>query len=43
VKGNAFPGARFYVNGQEVAGTSPGIPLKGRRNHVLIVSRASGQ
>jgi glycogen debranching enzyme len=43
VKGRAFSGARFYVNGREVAGTSSGIRLQGRRNHVLIVPKASSQ
>ena len=41
LKGKASPGARFYVNGQEVAGRSSGIPLKGTKNHVLIVPQAS--
>jgi cellobiose phosphorylase len=43
VKGRAFSGARFYVNGREVADTSAGIRLQGRRNHVLIVPKASSQ
>jgi glycogen debranching enzyme len=43
VKGRAFSGARFYVNGREVAGTSSGIRLHGRRNHLLIVPKASNQ
>ena len=42
LKGKASPGARFYVNGQEVANTPSGIDLRGRKNHVLIVSRTSG-
>jgi hypothetical protein len=41
LKGKVSPGARLYVNGQQVAGTSSGIPLKGRKNHVLIVPAAS--
>jgi len=41
LKGKASPGARFYVNGEEVVNTSSGIGLSGRKNHVLIVSQAS--
>jgi glycogen debranching enzyme len=43
VKGQTTPGARFFVNGREVTGTPSGIQLKGKRNHVLMVSKASGQ
>ena len=43
VKGKASPGARFYVNGNAVAATSSGVHLKGRKNHVLVVSDASPQ
>jgi glycogen debranching enzyme len=43
VKGQTTPGARVLVNGREVAGTSSGIPLKGRKNHVLVISKRSGQ
>ena len=37
VKGKAFPGARYYVNGAEVAATPSGFQLKGKKNQVLIV------
>jgi Bacterial alpha-L-rhamnosidase 6 hairpin glycosidase domain len=40
LKGQAAPKSKVYVNGREVANTSAGIQLKGRKNHVLI---ASGQ
>jgi hypothetical protein len=39
VKGQITPGARILVNGREVASASSGIRLKGRKNHVLIVSK----
>jgi hypothetical protein len=41
VKGKAVPGARYYVNGQEVAAMPSGIPIKGRKNHILVVPKAS--
>jgi hypothetical protein len=43
VKGKAFPAATFYVNGRKVADAPSGIHLTGRKNHVLIVSRAPGR
>ena len=36
VKGKAFSGAKYYVNGEQVPGTSSGIRIKGRKNHVLV-------
>jgi hypothetical protein len=38
LKGKALQGARFYVNGKSVAATSSGVRLRGRKNHVLVVS-----
>ncbi len=43
LKGQASPGSKVYVNGGEVANTSSGIQLKGRKNHVLIVAPSSAR
>ncbi len=40
LKGQSPPGASFYVNGREVANGSSSVQLKGRQNHVLVVSQA---
>jgi len=37
LKGNALPGARYYLNARPVSFTSSGIRMSGRRNHVLVV------
>jgi hypothetical protein len=36
LKPTAPPGARFYLNGREVAADSSGIRMRGRQNHVLV-------
>jgi hypothetical protein len=43
VKGKPSPGAKSYVNGKAVTATSSGVHLKGRKNHVLVVSDTSPQ
>jgi hypothetical protein len=43
LKGQAPPGATVYVNGGQAANISAGIQLKGRKNHVLIVSPTSSR
>jgi len=37
LKGKPLPGARYYLNGRPVSFTSSGIPMSGRKNHVLVV------
>lgn len=37
LKGNASPGARYYLNGRPVPFTPSGIHMSGRKNHVLVV------
>ncbi|HEV7367127.1 MAG TPA: hypothetical protein VGN76_14880 [Gemmatimonadales bacterium] len=37
LKGEASPGAKYYVNGRPVAFTAAGIRMSGRRNRVLVV------
>jgi glycogen debranching enzyme len=37
LKGEAVPGARYYLNGRPVAFTSSGIRMSGRKNRVLVV------
>jgi glycogen debranching enzyme len=37
LKGNASPGARYYLNGRPVPFTPSGIQMSGRENHVLVV------
>jgi glycogen debranching enzyme len=41
LKPTAVPGNRLYVNGKAVAATKSGVHLRGRKNHVLIVSEPS--
>jgi alpha-L-rhamnosidase-like protein len=37
LKGSPLPGARYYLNGNQVSFTSSGIRMSGRRNLVLVV------
>ena len=39
LKPTAPPGARFYLNGHEVAADSSGIRMRGRQNHVLVATQ----
>ncbi|MFL5493156.1 MAG: amylo-alpha-1,6-glucosidase [Gemmatimonadales bacterium] len=41
LKGEALPGARYYLNGRPVAFTTSGIRMSGRKNRVLLVQRDS--
>jgi hypothetical protein len=37
LRGEALPGAKYYLNGRPVSFTSSGIRMSGRKNHVLVV------
>jgi len=39
LKPTAPAGARFYLNGREVAADSSGIRMRGRQNHVLVTTQ----
>ena len=38
LRGTEVPGAKYYLNGRPISFTSSGIPMSGRKNHLLVVA-----